>query len=168
MSMTMTTLLRISMSLLCLANRPPRYVVSAADEVAVVEEFVVAGYLPDYRAYINVNSTTLHLTDMMIFSLTPDSILRRYSNDTVLLSPNQSGRCCLSSEHFDLTRKARAYKQEHQPTEQIRILVTVGGGGRSNGFHELVTGSGKLQRQFIQALVDLWCVYLFELSVPFN
>lgn len=157
------------MSLLCLANRPPRYVVSAADEVAVVEEFVVAGYLPDYRAYINVNSTTLHLTDMMIFSLTPDSILRRYSDDdSFSLSPNQSGRCCLSSEHFDLTRKARAYKQEHQPTEQIRILVTVGGGGRSNGFHELVTGSGKLQRQFIQALVDLWCVYLFELSVPFN
>ena len=157
--MSMTILLRISMSLLCLANHHPHHVVSAS---AAVKEFVVAGYLPDYRAYINVNSTILHLTDMMIFSLTPDSILRRYSNDTVLLSPNQSGRCCLSSEHFDLTRKARAYKQEHQPTKQIRILVTVGGGGRCDGFHELVTGGAKLQRQFIQAVVGLWYVYPFE------
>ncbi len=124
--------------------------------VAVEESFVVAGYLPDYRAYINVNSTALYLTDMMLFSLTPETIIQRYSVDTALSSSNPSGGCCLSSEHFDLARKARSYKQEHQLTKKIRMLVTIGGGGRSNGFHELLTGSAKLQHHFLNALVALW------------
>ena len=38
--------------------------------------FIVGGYLPDYRSYINVNSTAIHLTDIMLFSLTPESILQ--------------------------------------------------------------------------------------------
>lgn len=37
---------------------------------ATTEEFIVAGYLPDYRSYINMNVTSLHLTDVMLFSLT--------------------------------------------------------------------------------------------------
>lgn len=142
---------------LCLSNtntnNSPRHDdVVAADE----ESFVVAGYLPDYRAYIDVNSTALFITDLMLFSLTPESIFLGDSDDTVLSSPKQSVRCCLSPEYLDLIRKARSYKKDHQPTEKLRVLVTVGGGGRSNGFQELLKGGEKLQRQFINALVDLW------------
>jgi hypothetical protein len=138
-----------------------RLVVSATavDDVNVVadnESFVVGGYLPDYRGYISVNSTAIHLTDLMLFSLTPESILRRYSDETVSTTNQGDGGCCLTSEHFDLTRKARSYKKEHRPTKKIRILVTVGGGGRSSGFKELATGGAKVQRQFIKALIDLW------------
>jgi hypothetical protein len=139
----------IVISTLCLIN-------TANSNAAIEESFLVAGYLPDYRAYINVNSTALFLTDMMLFSLTPESIVQRYSVDKVMSSSNPSGGCCLSSEHFDLARKARAYKQEHQLTKKIRILVTMGGGGRSNGFHELVSGSEILQHNFLTALVGLW------------
>jgi hypothetical protein len=147
----------IFISSLCLANTTNSNSRRHGDFVAAVEEsFLVAGYLPDYRAYINVNSTALYLTDMMLFSLTPESIIQRYSVDKEMSSSNPSGGCCLSSEYFDLAHEARAYKQEHQLTKKIRILVTMVGGGRSNGFHELLTGSAKLQYHFLTALVSLW------------
>ena len=136
----------------------PRQLASAAEDGAAVEPFVVAGYLPDYRDYINVNATAIHLTDLMLFSLTPESILVRYYSGDIILpsSPNQNVECCLSSEHFDTARKAKSYKQQYQPTMNIRILVTIGGGGRSNGYRNIVTGSAKVQRQFIKGLVQLW------------
>lgn len=58
-------------------------------------EFVVGGYLPDYRAYINVNATAPFLTDLILFSVKP-------SGDG----------CCLGENHYRLAREAQAYKQE--------------------------------------------------------
>ena len=123
---------------------PQHHSVSASDD-ANGASFVIAGYLPDYRAYINVNATAIHLTDLMIFSLTPESILQ-----------SSSSPCCLSSDHYDKIRKARSYKREQQHSKQIRLLLTVGGGGRSNGFRDVVTGNSQMQRQFIKRLVQLW------------
>ena len=59
------------------------------------QEFVVGGYLPDYRAYINVNATAPFLTDLILFSIQP-------SGDG----------CCLDENHYRLAREAQAYKQK--------------------------------------------------------
>lgn len=122
--------------------------------------FIVGGYLPDYRSYINVNSTAIHLTDIMLFSLTPESILQYYaaikSGDT---PSDDSGGCCLSSHHYEQIRKAKSYKREQQQLQQrdnvndLRLLLTVGGGGRSNGFADYAVD---YQNEFVNGLVQLW------------
>ena len=114
-------------------------------------DFVIGGYLPEYRSYINLNATASHLTDLMLFSLAPGTILSSRSGDW----------CCLSSEHYDLIRKARSYKLEQQalPRQKetrIRLLITIGGGERSLGFRDIVMGSSNIRNQFFQRLVKLW------------
>ena len=122
--------------------------------------FIVGGYLPDYRSYINVNSTAIHLTDIMLFSLTPESILQYdaaiKSGDTP--SDDNSGGCCLSSHHYEQIRKAKSYKREQlqqrrDNVNNLRLLLTVGGGGRSNGFADFVVD---FQNEFVNGLVQLW------------
>ena len=122
--------------------------------IAVAEEvnkdFIIGGYLPDYRSYINVNTSAIHLTDLMIFSLTPEAILQ-YKTSSV------GGACCLSSHHFDQARKAKAYKQQEiNGHPDLRLLLTVGGGGRSNGFDNIVSGSSQVQFDFVEALAHVW------------
>ena len=122
---------------------------SIAEEV---KDFIIGGYLPDYRSYINVNASAIHLTDLMIFSLTPEAILQ-YKTSSV------GGACCLSSHHFDQARKAKSYKREHNIDGRhpdLRLLLTVGGGGRSNGFDNIVSGSSQVQREFVEALAHVW------------
>lgn len=82
---------------------------------------VIAGYLPDYRSYINVNNTAILLTDLILFSLEP-------SPDGTL-----EGRCCLGSSHYQLAREARSYRAEASKGS-LKIWLTVGGAGRSEGF----------------------------------
>ena len=121
--------------------------------------FIVGGYLPDYRSYINVNSTAIYLTDIMLFSLTPESILQYYAaikagGDT----PSDSSGCCLSSHHYEQIRKAKSYKREQLQKQRdnvndLRLLLTVGGGGRSNGFADFVVNR---RNEFVNGLVQLW------------
>ena len=124
--------------------------------------FIVGGYLPDYRSYINVNSTAIYLTDIMLFSLTPEPILQydaaiKSGGDTPS-DDNTSGGCCLSSHHYEQIRKAKSYKREQQLHQRdnvndLRLLLTVGGGGRSNGFADFVVNR---QHEFVNGLVQLW------------
>ena len=114
-------------------------------------DFVVGGYLPDYRTYININATALHLTDLMLFSLTPESVLQYASPE----SGKSSEVCCLSSDHYELIRKAKAYKREHKKDDNFRLIVTVGGGGRSKGFADVVIGSTHLKEKFVKGLVKV-------------
>lgn len=112
--------------------------------------FVVSGYLPEYRSYININSTSIHLTDLMLFSLTPESLLR----------PSLPS-CCLSADHYDMIRKAKAHKAEQQlngngPNQILRLLVTIGGGGRSQGFVDIVMGTPETKKMFLLGLKKLW------------
>lgn len=104
--------------------------------------FVLSGYLPEYRSYINLNATSIHLTDLILFSVTPEAVM-------------SSDGCCLSSDHYDLIRKARSYKMEEKD-EVLRLLVTVGGAGRSNGFANIVGGNAQFQRKFVDELINLW------------
>jgi hypothetical protein len=102
-------------------------------------EFVVGGYLPDYRAYINVNATAQFLTDVILFSVQP-------SGDG----------CCLGEHHYRLAREAQAYKQE-QGYGSLRLWVAVGGGGRSDLFRGTAVDDEK-RKQLIDDLVQLWYV----------
>ena len=117
----------------------------AADDGGNDAPFVVAGYLPDYRAYIDVGAAATHLTDLMAFSLTPEAVLS-----------SSSGGCCLGSEHYAQIRRARDEAREARGAGGPRLLVTVGGGGRSQGFREAVTGNAEVRRRFIDSLVQLW------------
>mmetsp|Transcript_3186 Transcript_3186/g.4836 ORF Transcript_3186/g.4836 Transcript_3186/m.4836 type:complete len:321 (+) Transcript_3186:30-992(+) len=82
---------------------------------------VIAGYLPDYRSYINVNNTAILLTDLILFSVEP-------SADGTL-----EGQCCLGSSHYQLAREASSSRVESSKSA-LKIWITVGGAGRSEGF----------------------------------
>jgi hypothetical protein len=144
--------------------------------------FVIAGYLPDYRDYVDVNESAVLLTDVMLFSLTPESIFLRYPSSSGGgmtgggaggTGGTGGGGCCLSSRHYDKIRKARSHGREQRrrrrrrrtntvddddddDDEGIRILVTIGGGGRSEGFRDVVSGTRQFQRRFIGGMVQLW------------
>eukprot|EP00984_Skeletonema_dohrnii_P022732 scaffold11833_cov91-Skeletonema_dohrnii-CCMP3373.AAC.2 len=94
------------------------------------DQFIVAGYLPDYRSYMNINATSLHLTDVMLFSLTPEAVLH--------YSESSSAGCCLSEEHFTLLRKARSHKHLEQTKSRLRLLITIGGGGEVTDLETLL------------------------------
>ena len=117
------------------------------------DPFVIAGYLPEYRAYIDIDAAAIHLTDLMLFSLTPESIMK-YSSQS-------GGGCCLSSEHYDKIREAKSYKRNHHQRKNeartdMRLFVTIGGGGRSDGFGHVVAGDSQVQLQFMEGIIQLW------------
>jgi hypothetical protein len=88
---------RFRFLMICLLQFAALYFSSNAEN----NDFIIAGYLPDYRVSINLNATLLHLTDVMLFSLTPASVVA-----------GGGSSCCFSKEHFALVRKARSYKLE--------------------------------------------------------
>jgi len=109
--------------------------------------FAIAGYLPDYRFYINVNETAPYLTDLMLFSVSPPA--------TFSASTKLTQSCCLDEGKFEVAREARAYKLRQNPQgPKLKLWVTVGGGGRSNGFASLWKNEKQLGL-FIQALIRL-------------
>lgn len=120
---------------------------------AKAEPFAVAAYLPDYRlggAFAeHLNASAVHLTDLILFSVSP----RPNLSERLMLS-----MCCLSSNHYEMARQARAHKdlQEGGPHENesssLKLWVTVGGGGRSEQFplHDSAKGA-----KLAAALVDL-------------
>lgn len=98
------------------------------------ENFRVGAYLPDYRINgdLNLNDTAPFLTDLMLFSAQPSQL----SGDSML------NFCCLQSEHFELARQARAFKEQilvrDKKSPPLTLWLTVGGGGRSEHFlHDL-------------------------------
>lgn len=117
------TLLLLLMTL----DRPchPPVVAFGADtdiDSASSSSIIIGGYLPDYRDYVDVNSTAVYLTDMMLFSLTPSTILQEYS-DPPKIGEDETrdgdrrgggGGCCLSSRHYDTMRRARSYEREER------------------------------------------------------
>lgn len=106
------------------------------------DNFIVSGYLPEYRSYINVNASSMYLTDILLFSLSPEAV-------------SKSDGCCLSKEHYDLIRQSRLYKQERQ-NKKLRLFLTVGGAGRSDGFAQVIGGDPNSQATFVNKLIQLW------------
>jgi hypothetical protein len=99
------------------------------------QQGVVAGYLPDYRSYINVNATAPHLTDLILFSIQPNS-------------RGMIGGCCLDSQHYELGRQARSL------SPSLKLWVTIGGGGRSEAIPSIVQDPQK-RSLLIQGMLRL-------------
>jgi chitinase len=107
------------------------------------DDFVVGGYLPNYRfggggGGIDLNRTALALTDLYLFS----SDLDPFAADAEhLLSHQNSALCCLDSQvHWSKAFQAKAYKAEQQVDNgDLKLWLTVGGGGRSMGLSKLFT-----------------------------
>jgi chitinase len=114
-------------------------------------DWIIAGYLPDYRFYIDVNQTVTGLTDLILFSLEPPHF-----------------NCCMEkTPHWTMAKQAVAHHQREQSlrkdtirqttkTEAIvsplKLWVTVGGAGRSAGFADLLqdaTGQEALFKRII-------------------
>jgi GH18 family chitinase len=114
-------------------------------------QFVIAGYLPDYRLPVltemlevmnkteSSQSTTiadlLPLTDLFLFSLQPHS--RGFL-----------GGCCLNDEHYSLARELRGYKS------MLNVWVTLGGAGRTDAFIEICSDEKRTTR-LIEAVIKL-------------
>lgn len=109
-------------------------------------DFVVAGYLPDYRAYINVNNTATLLTDLILFSIDP----KVGSSGVVNLDV---GQCCLDQSHYRLAREARKHR-DHFHATPLKLWVSIGGAGRSSGFKEIVETKSN-QLSFIRKAIEL-------------
>lgn len=101
----------------------------------VRERFVVAGYAPDYRLdALNLPTIGANLSHLLLFSV----------------SPHVNGS--LASDRFStvhLMQVGRAKKA--QP--HLRVLVSVGGGGRSDHFKGLVEDS-RARGRFAKALAS--------------
>ncbi len=142
--------------------------------------FAVAAYLPDYRIHdylskyvtttsnaerndgiqistgnIPYNGTiaTSVLTDLILFSLQPHS--RGFL-----------GGCCLQEDHYDLVRKFRRsiassiHRVDHDGNNgsnpnELRVWVTLGGGGRTEAFPEICADE-KRRKRLIDAVMKLW------------
>mmetsp|Transcript_4170 Transcript_4170/g.9330 ORF Transcript_4170/g.9330 Transcript_4170/m.9330 type:complete len:245 (+) Transcript_4170:212-946(+) len=134
MSVTLVAIIALlvysSLAVHCSAAAPP-------------EEFVIAGYLPDYRSYIDADRGSVHLTDLIVFSLSPRTVLK-YEGGV----PRDG--CCLEGRHFDQARGAREFKLGTRGTN-VRLLVSVGGAGRAEGFKDIAAN----QREFLLGLAKV-------------
>ena len=129
----MATYIIVTIFLTCCA------ILLSIQPVAAEDDFVVAGYLPEYRSYIDVNLTAAHLTDLILFSVAPGD-------------KGNLGPCCLEPHHFNQGREARAYKQQKYPdAKPLKLWMSVGGAGRSNSFAK-VASKESLRKQFISSL----------------
>lgn len=117
---------------------------SATDPDEDVEKsvpfFRIAGYLPDYRFGIDLNSTAILLDDLYIFSLSPQT----------QLGDMMFALCCLDKSHYEKARQAAVHAQITTGKE-VKIWVTIGGGGRSAGFTK---NPGAMIRVIQQLLAD--------------
>lgn len=95
-------------------------------------EFVVVGYLPDYRAAEFDARRVGGLTDLIVFSA----------------EPGATGQLDLSRLKGVPWAKLRAYKTR----ERVRLLLCVGGWERSGHFATVV-GSAEKRRAFVQSAV---------------
>lgn len=104
---------------------------------------ILAGYFPDYRAYIDIGTSTPHMTDLILFSIQPN----------LDGSVDGSKVCCLSGEHYETSRMAK--KRPRANRRSMNVLVSVGGAGRSDAFASISSNEGR-RGTFIRNLKALW------------
>jgi len=117
-------------------------------------ELVLAAYLPDYRFAANLNSLALHVTDLILFSISPNA------DGSIGLTSGKS-TCCLSTSNYLVARAARRHKRRScqgstscAGGSKLRLLVSVGGGGRSQNFASLVANADNRSR-FVEEILEL-------------
>jgi len=114
--------------------------IAFAATIVFAENFVLAGYLPDYRAYIDLNA--LHLTDVVLFSVQPEPDGKVSGSDI----------CCLGDDHYGKARSAQdASVDRHQ---ELRIFASIGGAGRSQHFASIASDPER-RKSLIVNLIQL-------------
>ena len=94
---------------------------------------IVAGYLPEYRFYADLEFLASRLTDLILFSVAPDR--------------DGNVQSFLSDENIKAAQAARA------ANSKLRLLVSVGGAGRSLHF-QAVAQDGAKRRRFVLNLLN--------------
>ena len=107
-------------------------------------DFIISGYWPDYRSYIDIKKSAALMTDLILFSIEPVDAKSSLHRDEV---------CCLGEEHYGKARRARDEVAIKNRT--LNIWVSVGGAGRSRSFRR-ITASRDARARFIRNLEDLW------------
>ena len=123
-------------------------------------DFVIAGYLPDYRPVGHLNVTAgRYLTDLLLFSLEVPGAGPKLDATTL------QDLCCVQSHQVEAARHAQLYaKEDTARSTPLRVWLTVGGGGRTEHFFSMVAGSGEAGKvnerslAFIQAIGEWRCV----------
>jgi len=109
----------------------------------------------DYRfASDNVNQISLYVTDLILFSISPNA-------------DGSLGPCCLYKSHFNTAHIARRQRKRSlcedsvssdscvgYGGEPLRLLVSIGGGGRSQNFASLVDNEESRSR-FVEEILEL-------------
>ena len=112
---------------------------------------VIVGYVPEYRTGIDWNFYSQYVTDLILFSVEPlpDGDLKPYfpiddeGPDSTLITAHRARNATIGSSHLPLDMQSTG----------IRLLLCVGGAGRSSNFP--VVTSTKLKRlHFINNLID--------------
>ncbi|KAL7567392.1 hypothetical protein ACA910_010282 [Epithemia clementina (nom. ined.)] len=156
-------------SLLFLASSSSSSFAVAAEEAKNSEpDFIVGGYLPEYRipnikhpseaAWLN--ATSLYLTDLYLFSTdfdpallldkskSLDDIIDNMLNDHSTAAAGGAQKiCCLDRQrHMVSVQHAQAFRREQTGTA-LRVWLTIGGADRSHGFGKLLELQQAQQRQ---------------------
>lgn len=129
------------------SDAPQAFTTTTTTSSEDISPLIIAGYLPEYRSYINVSEAAVHLTDLILFSIEPNE------------DGGIEGSCCLDEGHYRVGREAREYKQQRQLEagvigEELRLFVTVGGSGRSENFATVLSDDEK-RENFLSELKDL-------------
>ena len=96
---------------------------------ALANDFLVTGYLPDYRGHIDLVAAEEHLTDVMLFSIQPGPDGQVSGSDV----------CCLGDERFENARVARGMAAVTGRQQKLRIFASIGGAGRSQHFASIAS-----------------------------
>ncbi len=110
----------------------------SSQEEQQTDDFVIAGYFPDYKSYLDVNNPAKYMTDLILFSISP-SVSGKISDS----------QCCLEKVHYFKAREARTFNPN------LKIFVSVGGGGRSESFAELLSNKDG-RTILVNELIELW------------
>jgi chitinase len=110
----------------------------------VCAESIVAGYLPDYRSYVNINNTAALLTDLILFSIEP--------NGDDESAGSLKGQCCLDASHYKRAREARKHRAQ-RGSSPLKLWVSIGGAGRSSGFKKILASPSN-QAKFVRNMVN--------------
>ena len=120
------------------------FVAAHTTTTALADDFVVAGYLPDYRGYIDLVAAEEHLTDVILFSIQPRP-------DGQVSGPNI---CCLSDERLANARVARGTAAVTSGQTRLRIFASIGGAGRSQHFASIASDPER-RKSLIANLIQL-------------
>jgi len=115
--------------------------------VPTPSDFILSGYLPEYRLYIDVESTIEKINQVNLFSLE----IRQDGSINSLMPENELRRI----------GKIRG------DDDKFSTFVTVGGAGRSEGFRTMAK-DGALRRRFVKSLGDFVARNNFIRGVDFD